>query len=481
MELRTSPGPGDCARAAALADAELLGEAGAEDLAWLAGHLAACEGCRQARQALRQALSAEGTAASAPALPPARVLDAGRRALRRRRRLRQLVQLLAPAAAAAALAALLLYLRADRDDAPCRCWRYVDGDPGNSRQRPAAPELTPERVAWEHTLVGDAGVFKPLAWRDLIIVGAGPEHRTHRGGGRLVALDAGSGDVRWEHSFVGGDFRKDDKRFPDRCLAGGKVYITDGHDCIVLDAVSGRQLAVLAPPGEANGWGYLTADAGRLYGASRDGRTLFALEADGGRTLWTRRVAGGVHVPALREGRIYLASGDGSLLAVDARTGAEVWRRAGAVPAGRSWVHAAAGLVLAVSEGDEILAAAAGDGRTLWKRHLTGAAASGLALGSDAAYLLAGSAALNLADGRVLWQPPADAGGLCSAPIAAGDRVLSTSAGRAGFSVRAASGRMLSALPGGSGAACDGTIVVGERIYAVKGGRVLAVTCRPGA
>jgi outer membrane protein assembly factor BamB len=293
-----------------------------------------------------------------------------------------------------------------------------------------------------------------------------------------VALDAASGAVRWERSFESGDFHKG-KRFPDRCVAGGKLYVTDGQECLVMDAASGRVLARYAPPEPAGGWSYLTSFAGKLYGTSRDGRTVFGIDAADGRALWTRRVEAGVHVPALSGRRLYLATGAGDLLCLDVRSGLEVWRRERAAPAGRSWTHAGEGRLLVVGENDEIVAVDAGDGSPAWRRSFPGAAASGLALGRGAVYLLAGSAALDLADGRTLWQPAPDAGGLCAAPTVTGGGVLSAPAGQSGLAVRGASGKLLAELPGAAGQACDGAIVVGERIFAVKGGKVLAVTCRP--
>ena len=183
------------------------------------------------------------------------------------------------AASLAAAAALLLaagLFRAWRSDASAPAggdggWRFVQGDAGNCRQGEAVSGLMPDRVIWTRSIPGVPGEFKPLAAQGLVIVNAAPEKKTFRGGGQLLAFDAETGEVRWQRSFPAGDFTKS-LGFPDRCIRGGRLYVTDGRRCLVLDAATGRDLAALEPPEGAAGWKYLAAAGERLYGASEIGR-----------------------------------------------------------------------------------------------------------------------------------------------------------------------------------------------------------------
>jgi outer membrane protein assembly factor BamB len=204
------------------------------------------------------------------------------------------------------------------------------------------------------------------------------------------------------------------------------------------------------------------------------------VEALTGATVWSRPVGGATFVPALAAGRLYLATDGGTLLALDAAGGAEVWRREGAAPAGRASVHARGAQLLVLAADDQVLAFAAADGAPAWQRRLPGAFASGLAFGGEAVYLLGGAAALALADGAVLWQSSSRGLGECAAPTVAGGQVLAAAGPQSGsLSVLAASGKPLGSLAEAAQRACDGAIVAGGRIYTAGGGRVLAVACRP--
>ncbi len=469
----------ECREASELVSAAALGVLEASQKAAFETHLSGCAACRAALDEARRTVDLVARAHEEGPAP--RAASAGRAALAaaRRRGRRRWLAAFSLAAAAGLLAALWIVWPEEQQAAPCdSCWRFVAGGPGNTRHAAPIAGDVPDHVLWEHRVRGMAGAYKPLAWKRLVLVGAHPRRRTHRGGGRVLAFDAASGELRWQREFPAGDFYKA-KGFPDRCIAGGRLYLTDGEECLVLDAAGGRELARYAPPEDAAGWSYLTAAEGRLYGASRDGRTVFCLEAASGKVLWSRRAGGRVFVPALADGRLYLATHKGDLAALSAASGAELWRRKGATPRGRSSVHAAAGRVLVLAESGEVVAARGAGGEVLWKHRVKGAFASGVAVGGRAAYLLAGTVALGLSDGRTLWNESDEANGICSAPTLAGERVLAAGGGEFGsLNVRASSGRMLGGLDDAARRACDGPIVAGGRIYTVGGGRLRAVACR---
>ncbi len=471
-----------------LAAAAALGALEGSDLERFQRHLAGCPCCHAEFDRSRRALELTMAGTSAAPIPgrlAERILAAGRHELSvgaRRRRAFVWAASLAGAAAALAIVCGLAWNATHKAPDPaavCGCWRFVDGDSGNSRQADVAAGLVPERVAWEHRLSGLPGSFKPLAWKSVVVVGAEPSRRTHRGGGRLVALDAADGKVRWERDFPAGDFYKA-KSFPDRCIVGGRIYVTDGEACLVLDANTGRDVARFDAPESSLGWSYLAASGERLFGAARDGRAVFCVDARTGGTVWTRTVEAGVFVPALSGGRLCFATASGELAALDAATGAELWSKTGAVPAGKASVHLRGRQVLALAQNDELLAFDAADGRTVWRRTEAGAFASGLAFGADAVYLRGGSTALRLADGATLWKQTDATGSLCAAPTVAGGRVLATAGKKAGSlsALEGSSGLRVGELPDAAVRSCDGVIVAGGRIFTVADGRLLAVACR---
>jgi len=442
-------------------------------------HLAQCPACRREHESLQSAAGALSAAVPPISRTQAdRIARPARGALRSVRR-RRVGLGLAAAAAGLLVGAALLLSNGSTPAAPdpdLPDWRFVLGDAGNSRRITAVTACAPRDVLWTHPVVGVPGAYKPLAWRDLVIVGTGPTRRTVRGGGRILAVDARTGERRWRRDFAAGDFYKS-KGFPDRCILAGRLYVTDGSGCLVLDAASGATVRRLDPPRGAGSWGYLAAAGGRLYGVSVDGNSVFSVDADSGRCAWTRR-AKGAFVPALAAEALYVQETSGLLTALDARTGRERWRAKAAASAERATVHARGGWVFVCSDADEVLAYRADTGACAWRRTVHGVFSSGLAVGDEAVYTVGGCVALALADGRLLWQPPGPINGDCSMPTVLGDRVLAMGGAEAGMlSVRDTSGRLAARIDGISGSACDGAIVSGGRIFVVGGGALVALPC----
>jgi outer membrane protein assembly factor BamB len=475
----------DCKRAAELASAAALGAVEPAELAELERHAAECPDCRAELERARRVLAALESAP--PPVPQGladRIAAAGRAEIGSPSLARRILKLLAPAAAAAAVVALSLVLwgpwsgGAGRGDA-CECWSFVDRDAGNSRDARAGSGFVPREILWEARVQGTASAYKPLVWKSTVVVGTGPTFR--RRGGGLAAFDAESGRALWSRTFPSGDFYKA-KGFPDRCVREGRLYVTDGERCIVLDAAKGTELARLAPPEGVKGWGYLSARGERLFGVARDGGAAFSVDASSGAVIWTRRLAAPVFVPALSGGRLYVHTPDGAVEALDAANGSTVWRSDGATTGGKAWMYAHGERVVVLSEGGHVTLLAAASGEVAWSRRVEGAFASGLAVGDDAVYALAGCVALAADDGRELWRKTGATSGICTPPTLAGGNVLSA-AGKAfgSLSVYTASGESLVTLDDVAGGACDGIVIAGGKAYAVGGTRVLALACEtPG-
>jgi len=475
----------DCERASELMCEAVLGDLRGGESQQFHQHVAQCPVCRDEFREVQGALTlAAGSAGvSVPGDLTGRIAGPARSELaaiqgqRRRRRVA-----VAAAAAAALLSAVWLFngrRTTVTPRPPCTCWRFVRGDAGNSRWAPLETPCAPQSALWTHRVQGVPGTYKPLAWKDLVIIGTRLTRRSYRGGGAIEAVEIRSGGRRWRREFRSGDFYKA-KAFPDRCIEGGRLFVTDGSGCLVLDAMTGRDLGRFDPPAESLGWWFLTASESRLYGAARDGRTIFCLDARTGETIWSRSLRAAVFVPALCGGSLYAYSDTGALLAVDAATGRDRWRRPRAGPAAPASVHARGDRVLVLSKTDEILAFSAADGDLLWRRRVPEAFVSGLALGETAVYTAGGCVALDLADGDMLWEPSGEINGICSAPTVAGHQVLAPAGARAGrLRVLTPSGQLLAGVDGVARQACDGAIVSGGRIYLVGSGQLVAVPCRP--
>lgn len=475
----------DCSQASDLMSAVALGDLRGPELADFERHLSMCPSCRaeftRARETLR--LLTDGACAAVPEGVLDLVLAAGRAELARRPGRRLLRVAVSVAAAGIALLLGLWSWREPPDrivpGADCLCWRFVGRDPGNSRLVDTSAVRVPERVLWGQKIESGAACCKPLAWKDLVIIGTRPTHLSRRGGA-LVAFDARDGRVRWRRSFASGDLYKA-KGFPDRCIQDGRFYLTDGDRCLVFEAATGRELAAFEPPEEAIGWGYLTAFGSRLYGAARDGRTVFCLDATSGRPLWSRPAGGAVFVPALSDGRLYLHTDTGVVAALEASSGGRIWRRNSVTGGGRGSVHARDDRVLILTERGEVVALDGMTGRTAWKRAVHGAFYSGLALGRDSVHLLAGTLALEVTSGRILWRQHGRFHGICSAPTLAGGHILAAAGRELGsLSVFDRSGKLVRTIDNAALWACDGAIVSGGRVYTVGGGRLVALSCGTG-
>ena len=119
---------------------------------------------------------------------------------------------------------------------------------------------------------------------------------------QLAALDAGSGDRRWEVPVRGGG-----EHWP--VLEADTVYVASADDVIAVDATSGTtRWRVPVEPAA----GPPVPAGGRLYVATRN--RLLALDASSGRPLWTSarsRIANG---PLAPPDSVVVATADGTLL-----------------------------------------------------------------------------------------------------------------------------------------------------------------------
>lgn len=150
--------------------------------------------------------------------------------------------------------------------------------------------------------------------------------------GWLYAAEAVSGKVKWKFETQGLVRSRP-------ALAEGTLYfVSDDGNLYALDAVSGEEtwridigndvIARILPVERQ--WDYLqsspTVAEGIVYAGSADG-SLYAIDARTGEKMWQFATKARVRSsPVVADGLVYVGSWDGFIYAVDTQTGREQWR-----------------------------------------------------------------------------------------------------------------------------------------------------------
>jgi len=214
-------------------------------------------------------------------------------------------------------------------------------------------------TVWTAPVAGDA-FCSPAVAEGRVFVG------TSDGG--LHALDAATGATLWQKGQSGTTAAGT----PQAAVARGVVYIAGGSAVKAFRASSGRQLWT------ARFRGYFPAVGdGRVYVSTLDGN-LVALDAVTGAIRWNVRVGGGLPSgAALAYGRVYVHSLDRTLHALDAETGRTIWSAPIGDPRasiyGNDWGAApvvANGVAYVVPDEETIEALDAATGERLWQGRL---------------------------------------------------------------------------------------------------------------
>ncbi len=232
-----------------------------------------------------------------------------------------------------------------------------------------APTVDP-RVLWV-TATGGAVWGTPTVTGGVVYVGSDD--------GKLYALDEPSGKVRWRFE-TGGRVRS--------CPAvdGDLVYIAsdDGYACAV-HAGDGTQAwrtdignttpldvrADLLESPSPRGYDYRQSSPvvalKRVYVGSRD-HNIYALDAATGAVIWKHTTGDQVRAtPTVADGVVYVGSWDETMYALDAQNGEVLWQR----PLGgevQSTALVADGLVYCASRKASVVALDASTGELRWER-----------------------------------------------------------------------------------------------------------------
>ncbi|WP_139558545.1 outer membrane protein assembly factor BamB family protein [Methylotetracoccus oryzae] len=265
-------------------------------------------------------------------------------------------------------------------------------------------------------------------------------------------------------------------------VANGKVYIgTIDHYFYAFDQKTGRQLWGIDTKDDLEGTSPTVAGNVVYIGGGCPESDCFnglrALNAETGAEIWKVKVDRGVATGAtVADGVVYVGSGAGNVYALDAATGATLWKTG----LGRTQMSLSAALVDDVlylgSSGGAVYAINTGDGSLLWSATLPTNSFSGPAVQGGTVYIGAGGFlyAFDAESGNVLWS--ADLGGqvIWSSPTVANGVVYCGSNGGGVVAVAAADGRRLwSALAGQTVHSAptinDGAVYLGSengRVYA---------------
>ncbi|HEV3455804.1 MAG TPA: PQQ-binding-like beta-propeller repeat protein [Thermoanaerobaculia bacterium] len=279
--------------------------------------------------------------------------------------------------------------------------------------RPPRPELTAAVAAPAWTFDAAAPVWADLAFADGVLYAAADD-------GHLYALGARTGKPLWTF-LAGGAVRA------RPAIADGDVFVqADDGFLYRLSATSGKerwrvrlQPAVERLPSSKDGSRYdfrasaATLADGRLYVGTDDGHLLALNPADGSR-IWTFPANGSVvSTPVVASGRVYFGSFDGHVYALDAASGALLWNHdTGAPVTSTPALHE--DRVIIGSRSYDLQALDRESGKPFWTRYFwfswvesSAAIFDGVAYigSSDAAKLFA----FDARSGRRLWE--LDAGG----------------------------------------------------------------------
>ncbi|GLZ08120.1 hypothetical protein Acsp03_55860 [Actinomadura sp. NBRC 104412] len=289
----------------------------------------------------------------------------------RRRRLLIVGGLVAVGAASAGLGELAAWWRSRDDDAPppspespaAAAGGPAGGGPAQGRvlwrwrvERTEAAPVTDAETAYVPTSTGD-----PMG-----------------GEGWLLAIDVRSGKERW---------KRDIKRSSERAMvAEGKV---------------------------------IALEAGGLRDAARGARWgLTAFDAASGRRRWSVPLTAPVQPPLAADGLVIVA--EEALIAFDAGTGAERWRRSLGWAASHPVMTAGGGALCLLTK-EEVRVLETASGATEWRRRAEGLAAA--VQDADTVYLTDPSGRLHaLRRGKVGWS--AAAGKVVRPPLVYGDSVV---------------------------------------------------------
>ncbi len=305
-------------------------------------------------------------------------------------------------------------------------------------EAPTRPEPTAALAEPAWTFAAGAPLWPGATFADGVVYAGDDE-------GGLHALDARTGAERW--SFTAGGPIRTRPIVAD----GGAFFQADDGILYRLDAASGNKvwqarvvdgpverLPLTDPKSRYDSFGSdVTVAEGRLFLGTHDGRVV-AVDPAAGKTLWEFATDGGVlAAPAVSAGRVFFGSFDGHVHALDATTGELLWKTdtRGAV---LSTPAVAGDLIIVGNRTYDLLGLDAKTGEVVWKDYIwfswvesSATVEGGVAYigSSDAAAVFA----FDASTGKRRWKTDVR-GWTWGQPAVAADRVFVGTAGLRGYS-----------------------------------------------
>ncbi|MFP4249318.1 MAG: PQQ-binding-like beta-propeller repeat protein [Armatimonadota bacterium] len=155
-------------------------------------------------------------------------------------------------------------------------------------------------------------------------------------------------------------------------VAGERVYVGDNSGALtVLSATDGARVGVVETGGEVRSAPVATADGDTIVFGSSDG-LLRAIDR-GGAERWRCEAGGAIYgAPLIADGRVYVGTEDGDVMALDAATGSLAWRSEAPEYAIEQAPAAGDGAVFAGSWDRHAYALDASTGELRWRRPSAG-------------------------------------------------------------------------------------------------------------
>jgi outer membrane protein assembly factor BamB len=164
------------------------------------------------------------------------------------------------------------------------------------------------QAIWRYPFARTADFSSPAIGEDHLFIGSSD--------GNLTCIDINNGAVLWMTNLNG-------------AVWGSPLYINGG---VYVGSKDSNFYCVLASTGEIV-WKCPTVAAIGSSPAYEDGIVYFssnyevhAVNTSNGHELWRTFTASGDNTPALYNGRLYIGSGDGDILCLNAYTGAVIWK-----------------------------------------------------------------------------------------------------------------------------------------------------------
>lgn len=349
---------------------------------------------------------------------------------------------------------------------PVTQYRGDAGRTGVTRER---GPLTLQRERWSLDLDGPV---RGIVYADGVVYAGASDG--------VFAFDAASGTQLWSHRVEG-------RQFTAVAIRGMELYAGGGSTFFALSRLTGAKTWSIdtdasigsAPPLIIDGFAYVGSDAGSIYAIDLESRAI----------RWKRSSAGGLRTYLAGARDLLIATQNGGVLRALDGSGETLWTKT--LRAGEDWTEAAVdgGVVYAGASGNDFYALDAATGAQLWKYDDANSERSGWSAPVIAdGVVYAGNRnrrmfAFEAATGRILWRVDTDDAATTDPSLASGLLLFGVGshgaaddeATRNFYAVDARSGAVVGRFPArglvlGGCAAGDGAVffhTLARRLFAV--------------